>query len=119
MYQFTSIKELLALCRKIKELWVFGPLGRGDPNARAKEDQIDRDVACVANLLNGREAAGLRELAERCGGTYEPLGTASAGAGAGATGVAAAAPAGGPAPAAAVASDRGTLTTSSSAKSGR
>ncbi|KAH6898240.1 hypothetical protein B0T10DRAFT_472091 [Thelonectria olida] len=81
---YTSIKELLALSRKIKELWVFGPLGRGDPNARAKEDRIDRDVTQVANLLNGLEARNLKDLAERCGGTYEPLGAAVAGAAGGA-----------------------------------
>ncbi|KAK7428572.1 hypothetical protein QQZ08_004832 [Neonectria magnoliae] len=70
---YTSIKELLALSRKVKELWVFGPLGRGDPNARAKEDQIDRDVTAVAALLDSLETRGLKDLAQSCGGDWEAL----------------------------------------------
>lgn len=52
---------------------MFGPLGQEDPHHKAKEEQIERDVAEVARLLNGVEADGMRELAERCGGTWEPL----------------------------------------------
>ncbi|KAI5465383.1 hypothetical protein BGZ63DRAFT_373436 [Mariannaea sp. PMI_226] len=89
---YTSMKELLALSRRIKELWVFGPLGRGDPNARAKEEQIEHDVTQVASLLNSLESSNLQDLAQRCGGTWEPLGggvgapgAAAGGAGAGGT----------------------------------
>ncbi|KAH7170139.1 hypothetical protein EDB81DRAFT_851032 [Dactylonectria macrodidyma] len=71
---YTSVKELLALSRKIKELWVFGPLSRGDPNARAKEERIDRDVGAVASLLDSLNAAGMDDLARRCGGSWEPQG---------------------------------------------
>lgn len=83
--QYTSIKELLALSRKIKELWVFGPLGRGDPNARAKEEQIDRDVGAVASLLDALDARGMQALAQRCGGSWEALGSGDDAASASAT----------------------------------
>ncbi|KAM0436633.1 hypothetical protein ACHAPT_002341 [Fusarium lateritium] len=68
---YSSIKELLALSRRIKELWVFGPLNHGDPQAQAKEDRIDHDVSEVAGLLDTIDANAMRELAERCGGTWE------------------------------------------------
>ncbi|GAB0135322.1 hypothetical protein EsDP_00003665 [Epichloe bromicola] len=69
----SSIKELLTLSRKIKELWVFGPLGQGNPEKKAKEAQIDEDVAQVAALLNGLESRRMAALAERCGGSWEVL----------------------------------------------
>ncbi|QPH02416.1 hypothetical protein C2857_006625 [Epichloe festucae Fl1] len=69
----SSIKELLTLSRKVKELWVFGPLGQGNPEKKAKEAQIDEDVAQVAALLNGLEGRRMAALAERCGGSWEVL----------------------------------------------
>jgi hypothetical protein len=70
----SSIKDLLSLSRKIKELWVFGPLGQDDPDRKAKEAQIEEDVAQVSALLNGLEAQRMKVLAEGCGGSWEVLG---------------------------------------------
>ncbi|OAA50362.1 hypothetical protein NOR_00812 [Metarhizium rileyi] len=70
----SSIKDLLSLSRKVKELWVFGPLGRGDPDRKAKEAQVEEDVAQVSALLNSLEGRKMKELAERCGGSWEVLG---------------------------------------------
>ncbi|KAJ6446750.1 surfeit locus protein 5 subunit 22 of mediator complex domain-containing protein [Purpureocillium lavendulum] len=70
---YSSIKDLLALSRRIKELWVFGPLSKADPDRVAKEAQIERDVASVAELINGLEGADMRALAEQHGGTWERL----------------------------------------------
>ncbi|KAG6008614.1 hypothetical protein E4U21_004254 [Claviceps maximensis] len=70
----SSIKELLTLSRKIKELWVFGSLGQGNPEKKALEAQIDAHVAQVAKLMNGLEGRKMEELAARWGGTWEVLG---------------------------------------------
>ncbi|RGP72335.1 hypothetical protein FLONG3_6819 [Fusarium longipes] len=70
--QHDNIKELLALSRTIKELWVFGPLDRADGHRQEKEVQIDRDVQEVARLFDDFDTNAMRQLAERCGGTYEP-----------------------------------------------
>lgn len=64
---------MLSLSRKIKELWVFGPLGQGDPDRKAKDAQIEDDVALVSGLLNGLDGRRMRDLAHRCGGTWEVL----------------------------------------------
>lgn len=71
--QYTSIKEFLTLSRKIKELWVFGPLGTEDEDRKAKEDQLDQDVHRVSELLNQMEASKMKTLAESHGGTWQPL----------------------------------------------
>ncbi len=63
----------MTLSRKIKELWVFGPLGNEDPDRKSKEAQIERDVKQVSELLNGLEASNMKGLAERHGGTWEAL----------------------------------------------
>ncbi|KAG6039568.1 hypothetical protein E4U41_002413 [Claviceps citrina] len=70
----SSIKDLLTLSRRIKELWVFGSLGQGNPEKKAVEALIDADAAQVADLMNRLEAGKMRELAERCGGSWEVLG---------------------------------------------
>ncbi|KAG5925435.1 hypothetical protein E4U42_004290 [Claviceps africana] len=70
----SSIKDLLTLSRKIKELWIFGPLGQGNPEQKAVETQMDADVAQVAALMNGLEGRKMEELAARWGGTWELLG---------------------------------------------
>ena len=64
----------MSLSRKIKELCVFGPLGQGDPDRKAKEAQIEEDVSQVSALLNGLEGGRMKELAERCGGSWDVLG---------------------------------------------
>ncbi|EFY87619.1 hypothetical protein MAC_06331 [Metarhizium acridum CQMa 102] len=69
----SSIKDLLSLSRKIKELWVFGPLGQGDPDRKAKDAQIEEDVALVSALLNSLDGRRMRELAQKCGGSWEVL----------------------------------------------
>ena len=40
---------------------------------KAKEEQIERDVATVAELLNGIEGARMKTLAQEQGGEWEPL----------------------------------------------
>lgn len=52
---------------------MFGALGQQDPSRKAKEEQIERDVATVAELLNGIEGARMRTLAQEQGGEWEPL----------------------------------------------
>ncbi|KAF5571470.1 surfeit locus 5 subunit 22 of mediator complex domain-containing protein [Fusarium phyllophilum] len=74
---YESIKELLALTRTIKELWVFGPVDRADEHRKQKEAQIDRDVAEITTLFNKIDASSMRELAEKNGGTWEPQGEAA------------------------------------------
>ncbi|KAG5976825.1 hypothetical protein E4U55_007192 [Claviceps digitariae] len=70
----SSIKELLTLSRKIKELWIFGSLGQGDPEQKAVEAQMEAHVGQVAELMNGLEGSKMGELAARWGGTWEVLG---------------------------------------------
>ncbi|KAF4580884.1 surfeit locus protein 5 subunit 22 of mediator complex domain-containing protein [Ophiocordyceps camponoti-floridani] len=67
---YSSIKELLALSRRIKELWVFGPLGDGDPGRREKEAQVARHVDRVEALIGGFEAAKFEALAGENGGSW-------------------------------------------------
>jgi hypothetical protein len=62
--QYSSIKELLTLSRKIKELWVFGPLSDG-----AQKEGVD--VSRVAELLGAMEARGMGALANGLGGEWE------------------------------------------------
>ena len=64
IFEYSSIKELLALSRRIKELWVFGPLNQSDTQSQAKEDRIDRDVSEVAGLLDTIDANAMKKLAE-------------------------------------------------------
>ncbi|KAL7822062.1 hypothetical protein V8C26DRAFT_389819 [Trichoderma gracile] len=70
---YTSIKEFLTLSRKIKELWVFGPLGIEDDDRKLKQDQLDQHVHRVADLLNAMEASKMKMLAESNGATWQPL----------------------------------------------
>ncbi|PTB66254.1 hypothetical protein BBK36DRAFT_1141115 [Trichoderma citrinoviride] len=70
---YTSIKEFLTLSRKIKELWVFGPLGIEDDDRKLKQDQLDRHVHRVADLLNAMEASKMKALAESNGASWQPL----------------------------------------------
>lgn len=71
--QYSSVKELLTLSRKMKELWVFGSLGKNDPHRRAKEEQINKDVEDVSRLLGELESSRMRALAEESGGSWQPL----------------------------------------------
>lgn len=65
------MKELLSLSRRMKELWAFGPLGREDPDQRAKEEQLDGDVRRAYELLCQVEKGNLESLAGKYGGTWE------------------------------------------------
>ena len=67
------MKELLTLSRKIKELWVFGPLGREDPNWKTKDEQIERDVKSVGEMLNSLEEGRMKSLVNGLGGKWETL----------------------------------------------
>ncbi|CEJ82106.1 hypothetical protein VHEMI02194 [[Torrubiella] hemipterigena] len=69
----SSMKELLTLSRRIKELWVFGPLGQEDTDRKVQEDQIERDVAQVSGLLNTVDAMRMKALAEANGGQWSAL----------------------------------------------
>lgn len=57
----------------MKELWVFGPLGKDDQGAKAREEEIDSNVHQVAGLLSKLEETNMKELAEKSGATWEPL----------------------------------------------
>jgi hypothetical protein len=72
--QYAAIKELLILSRKIKELWIFGPLGRQDPDRMAKEEQISENVMSIVESWNKLQGTKLMDLAEQNGGKWEPLG---------------------------------------------
>jgi hypothetical protein len=62
---------MLALSRRMKELWTFGPLGKEDPDQRAKDDKLDADVRQAYALLHSVEKMNLEGLASRYGGTWE------------------------------------------------
>ncbi|KAL2753014.1 hypothetical protein ACRALDRAFT_1072775 [Sodiomyces alcalophilus JCM 7366] len=88
----TSVKDLLALSRRLKELWLFGRLGGEDEQAKAQAEQLDRDVVRCAELVNSIQAKRYASLASENGGSWEPLvemrsDAAEGGAGAGAGGV--------------------------------
>ncbi|KAH8176479.1 surfeit locus protein 5 subunit 22 of mediator complex domain-containing protein [Sarocladium implicatum] len=68
---YSSIKELLALSRRMKELWTFGPLGREDPDQRAKQEQLDENVRSAHRLLCEVEKGDLESFAKKFGGTWE------------------------------------------------
>ncbi|KAK5989838.1 hypothetical protein PT974_08100 [Cladobotryum mycophilum] len=70
---YSSIKEFLTLSRKIKELWVFGHLGKEDIDRKAKEEQLERDVSQVSEMLNQLDSVKMKNLAEANGGTWQPL----------------------------------------------
>jgi hypothetical protein len=67
----TSIRDLLALSRRLKELWVFGPPGKDDMDSSAAQvERVERDVVRVAELLNFIDAKSMKALAEENGGTW-------------------------------------------------
>ncbi|KAF4119327.1 Surfeit locus protein 5 subunit 22 of Mediator complex [Geosmithia morbida] len=73
---YSSVKELLSLSRKMKELWVFGPLGGDDADARARrEERIETNVGRVADMLGRLQDDKMRSLAEEWGGSWAPLKT--------------------------------------------
>ncbi|KFA66076.1 hypothetical protein S40285_08142 [Stachybotrys chlorohalonatus IBT 40285] len=70
---YSSVKELLTLSRRIKELWVYGPLARDDPTRQAKDLHIDEHVGHVAGLLSAMDTAAMARLAAEVGAEWQPL----------------------------------------------
>ncbi|TQN66525.1 hypothetical protein CSHISOI_08920 [Colletotrichum shisoi] len=106
----TSIKDLLALSRRLKELWLFGKLGRGEGDARIQADKLQADVVRCAELLNAIQESRYAGLASAAGGKWAPTGrpeTASAYAEGAASAAAAAAAAAAPPPANPIAAPNG------------
>ncbi|KAF6831559.1 cell cycle control protein [Colletotrichum musicola] len=70
----TSVKDLLALSRRLKELWLFGKLGQGERDARIQADELQADVVRCAELLNAIQEKRYAGLAAEAGGTWAPIG---------------------------------------------
>ncbi|KAF6823764.1 cell cycle control protein [Colletotrichum plurivorum] len=72
--QHTSVKDLLALSRRLKELWLFGKLGQGERDARIQADELQADVVRCAELLNAIQEKRYAGLAAEAGGSWAPIG---------------------------------------------
>lgn len=72
--QHTSIKDLLALSRRLKELWLFGKLGQGEGDARIQADKLQADVVRCAELLNAIQETRFAGLAAAAEGKWVPMG---------------------------------------------
>lgn len=72
---YASVKELLALSRRLKEMWLFGPLvGEGGGGARGEaEERLGKDVRAVEGLVRGLEEGGFGEVVGEFGGTWGVL----------------------------------------------
>lgn len=66
---YSSVKELLTLSRRMKELWAFGPLG----GREGESERVEGDVRKVVELLGDVERRGVRTEAEWWGGKWEEL----------------------------------------------
>lgn len=71
----TSIKDLLALSRRLKELWLFGRLGAEDEQAKVQAERLEQNVVRCAELFNSIQGDRYGRLAEGNGGSWEPLST--------------------------------------------
>ncbi|KAK1718104.1 hypothetical protein CaCOL14_006809 [Colletotrichum acutatum] len=89
----TSIKDLLALSRRLKELWLFGKLGQGEGDARIQADKLQADVVRCAELLNAIQETRFAGLAAAAEGKWVPMGRADGSSGEGGPAVAAPPPA--------------------------
>ncbi|KAM0276794.1 hypothetical protein ACHAQH_006383 [Verticillium albo-atrum] len=74
----SSVKELLALSRRLKELWLFGRLGDEDERAKAQAERLDQDVVRVTELVNSIQGKQYTQLAEENGGNWTPMTAAAA-----------------------------------------
>ncbi|KAF6789667.1 hypothetical protein CSOJ01_14741 [Colletotrichum sojae] len=74
MLQHTSVKDLLALSRRLKELWLFGKLGQGERDARIQADELQANVVRCAELLNAIQEKRYAGLAAEAGGSWAPIG---------------------------------------------
>ncbi|WYZ40870.1 hypothetical protein EsH8_IV_001211 [Colletotrichum jinshuiense] len=70
----TSIKDLLALSRRLKELWLFGKLGQGEGDARIQANKLQADVVRCAELLNAIQETRFAGLASAADGKWTPMG---------------------------------------------
>ncbi|KXH65249.1 hypothetical protein CSAL01_10831 [Colletotrichum salicis] len=91
--QHASIKDLLALSRRLKELWLFGKLGQGEGDARIQADKLQADVVRCAELLNAIQETRFAGLAAAAEGKWVPMGRPDAASGEGGAAVAAPPPA--------------------------
>lgn len=66
---YSSVKELLALSRRMKELWAFGPLG----GREGEGERVEGDVRRVVDLMSQVEGGRVRGGAEQLGGRWEEL----------------------------------------------
>lgn len=89
--QHTSIKDLLALSRRLKELWLFGKLGQGEGDARIQADKLQADVVRCAELLNAIQETRFAGIAAAAEGKWVPMGRADGASGESAAAAAAAA----------------------------
>ncbi|KAF4782906.1 hypothetical protein HER10_EVM0004166 [Colletotrichum scovillei] len=87
----TSIKDLLALSRRLKELWLFGKLGQGEGDARIQADKLQADVVRCAELLNAIQETRFAGIAAAAEGKWVPMGRADGASGESAAAAAAAA----------------------------
>lgn len=58
------------MSRRIKELWVFGPLASDQDSTRQQAGDLERDVQQVVRLVNELEETTMRKLASVNGGTW-------------------------------------------------
>ncbi|EXF84380.1 hypothetical protein CFIO01_02695 [Colletotrichum fioriniae PJ7] len=66
--------NLLALSRRLKELWLFGKLGQGEGDARIQADKLQADVVRCAELLNAIQETRFAGLAAAAEGKWVPMG---------------------------------------------
>ncbi|KAH6693456.1 hypothetical protein F5X68DRAFT_273083 [Plectosphaerella plurivora] len=71
----TSIKDLLALSRRLKELWLFGRLGGEDELAKVQAETLEQDVVRCAELVNSIQAHRYGQIAAENGGEWKSQAT--------------------------------------------
>ncbi|KAH7374466.1 hypothetical protein B0T11DRAFT_268618 [Plectosphaerella cucumerina] len=69
----TSIKDLLALSRRLKELWLFGRLGGEDDLAKQQAETLEQDVVRCAELVNSIQAHRYGQIAAENGGELKSV----------------------------------------------
>ncbi|PSR83194.1 hypothetical protein BD289DRAFT_289596 [Coniella lustricola] len=64
-----GVENLLALTRRIRELWIVGPIRRPDDGGRQLEETIEADVRSVTEILN-QLRSNVRQQSVTAGGGY-------------------------------------------------